>query len=87
MPTKRRRHQLTESEPVSQALELAAKQWPEDARRPSRLLARLIDEGAVAIRGKQEQARDKQAISRYRGAFADAYPPGYLEQVRHGWPQ
>jgi hypothetical protein len=87
MPTKRRRHQLTESEPVSEALELAAQRWPEDAERPSRLLARLIDEGATAVRGKQEQARRKQAILRHRGTFAEAYPLDYLEEVRRGWPQ
>jgi hypothetical protein len=87
MPTKRRRHQLTETEPVSEALALAAEHWPEDARQPSRLLTRLIDEGAVAVRDQQQQARRRRAIARHRGAFADAYPPGYLEEVRRGWPQ
>ncbi len=86
MPTKRRRHQLTETEALSSALELAARVWPEDAARPSRLLARLIGAGAEAIRTAERRERRRATLPRYRGAFADAYPAGYLEEVRHGWP-
>ncbi|HTA35516.1 MAG TPA: hypothetical protein VK761_02275 [Solirubrobacteraceae bacterium] len=88
MPTNRRRYQLTESEPVSKALALAAKRWPHDANRPSRLLQRLIDEGAGAIDAEREQMRERrrEVIQRNRGAFAESYPAGYLEEERRGWP-
>jgi hypothetical protein len=88
VPTNRRRYQLTESEQVSKALALAAKRWPQDARRPSRLLHRLIDEGAEAIDAERQQTheRRREVIRRHRGAFADSYPAGYLEEERRGWP-
>jgi hypothetical protein len=86
MPTTKRRHQLTESDGMRKALELAAKHWPEDAARPSRLLARLIGEGAEAIQSDARREQRRAAIGRYRGAFADAYPAGYLEEARREWP-
>jgi hypothetical protein len=86
MPTTKRRHQITESDATREALELAAKHWPEDAGRPSRLLARLIGEGAEAIQSDARREQRRAVIGRHRGAFANAYPVGYLEEARREWP-
>ena len=88
MPTTRPRYQLTESDTVRKALQLAAKRWPQDARHPTRLLARLIEQGSRVISGEDERARRRrrEAIRRHRGEGAGDYPPGYLEREREGWP-
>ncbi|HEY2216358.1 MAG TPA: hypothetical protein VGH21_02615 [Solirubrobacteraceae bacterium] len=86
MPTTKRRHQITESDVMREALELAAEHWPEDAGRPSRLLVRLIGEGAEAIQSDARREKRQAMVGRYRGAFADAYPVGYLEEARREWP-
>ena len=71
---------------MREALELAAKHWPEDAGRPSRLLAKLIGQGAEAIQSDARREQRRAATGRYRGAFADAYQVGYLEEARREWP-
>jgi hypothetical protein len=88
MPTTRPRHQVTESDAVRRALQLAAERWPQDAARPSRLLRLLIERGEQAINGEHERAqrRRREAIRRHAGSGTGEYPPGYLEEVRRGWP-
>jgi hypothetical protein len=88
MPTTRPRHQVTESDAVHRALQLAARRWPQDAAHPSRLLKNLIERGEQAINGEQERAqrRRRDAIRRHRGEGTGDYPPGYLKEVRRGWP-
>jgi hypothetical protein len=87
VPTSRRRFQITESNDISRALALAAKRWPKDARRPAALIQRLIGEGANAVTAQRERdvRRRHEAVARHRGAFAEAYPPGYLDEERRGW--
>jgi hypothetical protein len=92
MPTTRRRHTLTETEPLEIALTAAAKEWPEDAGQPSRLLVRLIQAGQEAITDERERGREgarkrrRAAIDRTRGQFKGVYPKGYLERLRKEWP-
>lgn len=88
MPTTRPRHQVTETDTVVHALDLAARHWPGESR--GRLLVRLIEQGAEALENDDavrhaERRRAIRAVS--DGKFAGCYPPGYLEELRADWPE
>jgi hypothetical protein len=87
MPTVRPRHQVTETDEVARALDLAARHWPGESR--GRLLVRLVEQGAEAL-GHHDAARRgerERAIREFSGAFSDCYPPGYLDELRGDWPE
>ncbi len=88
MPTARRRHTLTETDDVAEALDNAARRWPADRNARTKLLSRLIVEGDRAVRGAQEAdtAGRREAVERTRGALTGTYPDGYLEDLRADWP-
>lgn len=87
MPTTRPRYQVTETDEVARALDDAERRWPGEPR--SRLLVRLIvDNGSLAGESNEtETARRRAAIESFVGDFSDAYPPGYLADLRDEWPQ
>ena len=80
---------MTETDEVARALADAARRWPEDRRRPSRLLIRLIHEGHRAVRAEtdSETQRRQKVIERSEGAFTGMYGPNYLEELREDWPE
>jgi hypothetical protein len=82
MPTTRPRHTITESDALAEALDVAARRWPQEPR--GRLLMRLVETGARAL-ADQEDAR-RRAVQRTSGVLTDAYPDGYLERLRDDWP-
>lgn len=88
MPTARRRHMLTETDEVAEALRDAARRWPEDRERPAKLLLDLVREGHKAIATEEDEATARRlaAIERTAGALTGVYPPGYLQQLRDDWP-
>ncbi|HUN79589.1 MAG TPA: hypothetical protein VMU32_11745 [Solirubrobacteraceae bacterium] len=88
MPTTRPRYAITETDEVGDALRLAARRWPQDAERPSRLLLRLVQAGAAAIAPEQRRSRERRlrAIEHHQGQFTGVYPPGYLRELRREWP-
>ncbi len=89
MPTTRHRYQITETEKLAQALDDAARQWPEDAENRPKLLLRLVEEGHSALKNEREErlrAR-REAIAASAGKFGDLYPPGYLAELREDWPE
>ena len=88
MPTTRPRHTVTESEDLTATLDAAARRWPEDEHRRSRLLLRLVQEGRRAVDddAAARVERRRAAIERTAGIFTGLYPPGYLEELRRDWP-
>lgn len=88
MPTTRRRHVLTETDELARALDEAAKRWPTDRDRRTRLLVRLVEEGHQALQ-RDDITRDdarRRAVARTAGVLTDAYPEGYLDLLREDWP-
>lgn len=88
MPTARPRHMITETDEVARALDDAARQWPHDRERPTRLLLDLVREGhrAIAADIARATADRRAAIERTSGVLTGSYPPGYLDDLRGDWP-
>lgn len=88
MPTTRRRHIITETDEASQALQDAARRWPEERNRRARLLARLVRERhrAVIEDREKEVAHRREALRRTAGVLSGAYEEDYLAQCRKDWP-
>ena len=88
MPTTNRRHAITETDDIANALEVAAKTWPDLAGKPGALLRRLILLGRNTLlhdRAKANDARE-QSIDATAGALADVFGPDYLRTLREDWP-
>lgn len=84
-----RRVQVTRTPELERALAIAAQRWP-DAPLSERL-TRLATIGADSVSAAEEAMRRRsqrrEVLEKYRGAFADAYPPDYLEELRKDWPE
>lgn len=86
MPTTRPRHVVTESDELAEALDEAARRWPELSR--GQLVVRLALEAhrtAEATRRHRSQRR-RQALARHGGACTGCYGPGDLQALRDEWP-
>ncbi len=88
MPTTRRRHLITETEQVAQALDEAAKRWPAERGNRAKLLLHLLEEGYLAVVGQRESAirERREAVARTSGVLTGAYGEGYLDELREDWP-
>ena len=88
MPTTRRRHLITETEQVAQALDVAAKRWPAESGNRAKLLLHLLEEGHRAIVGQRENSirERREAVARTSGALTGDYGDGYLKELREDWP-
>jgi hypothetical protein len=86
MPTTRPRHFVTETDDLAEALDEAARRWP-DLRR-SQLLVRLALEGHHAAHQAQDDRRRRrlEAVRKHSGSLTGAYGPGYLKKLREEWP-
>lgn len=89
MPTNRRRYVVTETEPVAQALNAAARRWPADRDNRSRLLAHLLREGHRAVTEEAENvaANRRKAVTQTAGALTGLYGESYLRDLREDWPE
>jgi hypothetical protein len=85
MPTTLTRIQVTQTPPVTRALEIAAKEWPGVPR--SELITRLLTAGAQSVEGARAERRAarRKALEETRGTID--YPPRYLEDLRRDWPE
>jgi hypothetical protein len=79
---------ITETDDVAQALDDAARRWPEDRGSRPKLLHRLIQEGHHAVLEQTAVRRNdrRTAVRRTSGALTGTYDAGYLEQLREDWP-
>lgn len=89
MPTSRPRHVITETDPVANALDDAAKRWPGDRGNRAKLLLRLVKEGhrAVVDENASAIAQRREAVARTSGALTGLYGDSYLDDLRADWPE
>lgn len=84
MPTVRPRHQITETDDIAAALDLAAQQWPDDSR--SDLMRRLVLTGARALAESPiERTLEIELALSQLADLAQCYPDGYLDRLRDDW--
>lgn len=88
MPTTRPRHVLTETDDLAEAIDDAARRWPDDRRSRAKLLLHLVHEGHRAVMAGRDAAvsERQEAVLRTAGAGTGLYGDGYLEQLREDWP-
>jgi hypothetical protein len=86
MPTTRPRHFVTETDDLAEALDEAARRWPDLSR--AQLLVRLALEGHRAAQQTQDERRRRRldAVRTYSGCLNGVYGPDYLKQLREDWP-
>lgn len=86
MPTARPRHQITETPEVARAIDRAALRWPGEPR--AKLLLRLVASGEAVLDHEREREVEahRRAVDASSGAYADAFAPDFLRELREDWP-
>lgn len=87
MPTTRPRHQITETEEVARALEVAARRWPGESR--TRLILRLVMIGSSTLAGEHDDqvAGRRAAIEATSGKYTGMFGKNPLRELREDWPE
>ncbi len=87
MPTRLPRTQVTHTVEVQQALTVAEARWP--GVPTSVLMTKLMTAGANALTVSDSTAETerKKKIEAMAGKYSDNYRPGYLDELRQGWPE
>ena len=88
MPTNHRRHAITETDDIKDALEIARSEWPHLADKPGALLRQLIFVGRNTLAHDHTAAAHKheQAVEKTSGALAGVFGTDYLKELREDWP-
>ena len=86
MPTTRPRHFVTETDDLTQALDMAASRWPALSR--AQVLVRLALEGHRAAQDAHDENRRRRliALRAHSGILAGVYGSDYLDRLREEWP-
>lgn len=89
MPTSHRRHAVTETDDITNALAIARREWPDLAHKPGALLRRLILVGRSTLAHDHAAAAGKRqnAVEETSGALAGVFGADYLTQLREDWPE
>jgi hypothetical protein len=89
MPTHHRRHAITETDDIKDALEVARRAWPDLAHKPGALLRRLILAGQKTLAREETAVIDERrhAVEETSGALAGVFGTRYLDEVREDWPE
>lgn len=90
MPTTRPRHFVTETDELAEALQAAAKRWPELSHSKSKLIARLALDGHRAHQQSsvKETERRLEVIARAGTLLSGMNARAELERMRTAeWPQ
>jgi hypothetical protein len=80
---------VTETDEIAEALDDAARRWPQDSSSRAKLLVHLVREGHRALSddaGHRATLR-RAAIERTSGALTNTYGADYLEALREDWPE
>ena len=77
---------MTETDDLAEALDEAARRWPDLSR--AQLLVRLALEGHHAVQKThgEQQRRRLEAIRTYSGCLKGVYGPDYLKNLDEDWP-
>lgn len=88
MPTTRPRHMITESEQLAHALELAGERWPEIAEDKGKLIKKMLEFSAEALRKEQNSvmAQRLSKVEELAGSLEDVWPANWREEARAEWP-
>lgn len=88
MPTTKPRHLVTETDEIANALDDAARRWPQDRTRRAKLLVNLVREGhrVLSEDGERIAAARRAAIERTSGSLTNTYGADYLAALRDDWP-
>jgi len=87
VPTTRPRHQVTETDAVAHALDVASRRWPEKSR--GALVTALVEEAGRTLE-RDEAARleeRRRLVDSLAGGFDDVFYDGYLEELREDRPE
>ncbi|PFG29634.1 hypothetical protein ATJ78_0545 [Paramicrobacterium agarici] len=87
MPTVLPRFQVTRTDEVERALQIARERWPDATR--GELVTRLFTTGAAAVADEIEARRQRrlEAVDFASGILDVAYETDYLQNLREDWPE
>lgn len=89
MPTSRPRHMITESDELGQALDHAARLWPELKDQRSQLLRKVLEVGISELL-QEETGRRSQRLKQIKamaGTMGDVWPANWREELANDWPR
>jgi hypothetical protein len=80
---------ITETDPLTRAIDEARVLWPEVADERSKLLQKIVAEGieAVHLRAENKRIDKERTIRRIAGSMTGVWPEGWREELLNEWPE